>query len=487
MRKTALSVLAVLLVCGCAWGDRIPSFSAFPTWGICTGDYVRMREEPSTKAKVLEPQRLNRDQRVIVLDETEKRGEIWYEIDHPTEEGSAWVSGKFIQAVMEEEYQEDPMRQLLVKLNLTFGSSPEKARALFGKPVKQKREVIGSDDDITRITMSWQGHEAEYLNGSLTGVTVTGGKTPFGRIRIGDKTDRLQKALGKPSDATDETWTYQPGEMDYVTFSLKDGKVSGMGYQFYYDIGESESPVEPEPKPEPEPKKPAKKRETPKPRKESEEEFLTESARREAAGDWKDTYPDTGICVGDSVRLRENPDTESEIVGRLNKGDWIITLEETSVDGQKWYAVDHPTQEGTAWVSARYIETYKGYEIGTPAYNMVIRIMMNFGLKPEKAHALLGDPDRELEDEGDKKILEYGDCRIVYVEGRLRSVEVFERGLTFGSLKVGDSESKLTNALGDPTEKARGDWCYEIDPNGRLTFTVDNGKIVHMLWEELMD
>ena len=244
------------------------------------------------------------------------------------------------------------------------------------------------------------------------------------------------------------------------------------------------TPKKPEPKPEP--KKPTPKKETPKPRA-SEEEFLTESARREAAGDWKDTYPDTGICVGDSVRLRENPDTESEIVGRLNKGDWIITLEETSVDGQKWYAVDHPTQEGTAWVSARYIETYKGYEIGTPAYNMVIRIMMNFGLRPEKARALLGDPDRELEDEGDKKILEYGDCRIVYVEGRLRSVEVFERGLTFGSLKVGDSESKLTKALGDPTEKARGDWCYEIDPNGRLTFTVDNGKIVHMLWEELMD
>ena len=113
--------------------------------------------------------------------------------------------------------------------------------------------------------------------------------------------------------------------------------------------------------------------------------------------------------------------------------------------------------------------------------------MMTFGLRAEKARALLGDPDRELEDRGDKKILEYGDCRIVYVEGRLQSVEVFERGLAFGSLKVGDSDSKLTKALGGPAEKARGDWCYEIDPNGRLTFTVDNGKIVHMSWEEVTD
>ncbi len=237
MRKIALSVLAVLLLCGCAWGDRIPDFSAFPTWGICTGDYVRMREDPDTKAEILEPHRLNRDQRVIVLDKTMTNGDTWYEIDHPAEMGTAWVFGKYIQAAMEEEYQEDPMRQLLVKLNLTFGSSPEKARALFGKPVKQKRESIGSDDDITRVTMSWRGHDVEYLNGNLTGVSVTRGKTPFGDIRIGDSVDKLEESLGKPRDATDENWTYQPGEMDYITFRLEDGKVVEMGYQYYYDIG----------------------------------------------------------------------------------------------------------------------------------------------------------------------------------------------------------------------------------------------------------
>ncbi|MCR4818448.1 MAG: hypothetical protein K5841_05775, partial [Fretibacterium sp.] len=70
------------------------------------------------------------------------------------------------------------------------------------------------------------------------------------------------------------------------------------------------------------------------------------------------------------------------------------------------------------------------------------------------------------------------------VKGRLQSVEVFERTLGFGSLKVGDSMSKLTKALGDPAEAAEGNWCYEVDPGGRLTFTEDNGKIARMLWEE---
>ncbi|MCR5347400.1 MAG: SH3 domain-containing protein [Fretibacterium sp.] len=249
-----------------------------------------------------------------------------------------------------------------------------------------------------------------------------------------------------------------------------------------------EAPRKPAPKkpePRPEPRKPAPKKEMPRAR--DEEQFLTESARREAAGDWKDSYPDTGICVGSGVRLRENPDTESEIVGRLNKGDQVITLEETSVDGQKWYAVDHPTQEGTAWVSARYIETYKGYEIGTPAYNMAIQVMLNFGLTPEKAVVLLGDPRREPENEGNKTILEYDDCILHYVDGKLQHVEVLERGLAFDNIKVGDSASKLRNTLGDPLGEDGADWIYGIDPQGRLAFTVSDGKICHMTWEEVMD
>lgn len=237
MRKIFPAAAAALLVmfCGSAWADRIPSFSAFPTWGLCTGDYVRMREEPDTESEIRG--RLNTDDRVVVLGQTSVNGQTWYEVEHPTDEGSAWVFGKYIHAAYEEEYQEDPMRQLLVKLNITFGATPDKARALFGKPTKQKREVIGSEGDIVRINMTWSGHDAEYLNGHLTGVNVTKGKTPFGNIRIGNKVDKLEDELGKPKDSSDESWTYQAGEMDYITFTIEDGKITEMNYQYYYDIG----------------------------------------------------------------------------------------------------------------------------------------------------------------------------------------------------------------------------------------------------------
>ncbi|MBQ9565315.1 MAG: SH3 domain-containing protein [Synergistaceae bacterium] len=238
---------------------------------------------------------------------------------------------------------------------------------------------------------------------------------------------------------------------------------------------------------------PKPRKETPKPKK---EEPQTESGRRKAAGDWHDTYPDTGFCVGSSVRLREDPDTESEIVGRLNEGSMVIVLGETSVDGEKWYSVDNPVQEGTAWVFGKYIDTYKGYEIGTPVYNTYIQILLNFGVNPEKAKVLLGDPDRELEDDpfvdpANRKmhldILEYPDLQLQYREKRLSRVEVWKSGLAFGGIQVGDPVSKLNDALGEPVIGENGTWRYEGDPRTVLLFEVENDEITRMTWEEYID
>ena len=245
------------------------------------------------------------------------------------------------------------------------------------------------------------------------------------------------------------------------------------------------------------PKKAAPERPALKPRKveRSEEEFLAESARREAAEDWADGYPDIGVCVGNSVRLREDPDTESGIVGRVNEGETLILLAETSVDGQRWYAVDHPTEEGTAWVFGRYIETYKGYEAGTPACNMSIQVIMNFGVTPEKARALLGKPVKARQgkfffdpasQELSEEVLEFSNCQLQYVERHLRHVEVWKRGLAFGGVQVGDPASKLTDILGDPTSEGDEGWDYEVDPRRHLRFELDDGKITRMTWEDYL-
>lgn len=72
------------------------------------------------------------------------------------------------------------------------------------------------------------------------------------------------------------------------------------------------------------------------------------------------SFPAYGICMGDSVRCRENPGKKSKIIKRINKGDEVHVVGQRKVGGELWYEVytspDSEDEEGPFWVSARYIE-----------------------------------------------------------------------------------------------------------------------------------
>ena len=72
------------------------------------------------------------------------------------------------------------------------------------------------------------------------------------------------------------------------------------------------------------------------------------------------SFPAYGICMGDSVRCRENPGKKSKIIKRINKGDEVQVVGQCKVGGELWYEVytspDSEDEEGPFWVSARCIE-----------------------------------------------------------------------------------------------------------------------------------
>lgn len=216
-----------------AFADRAPDFVDFPTYAHCTGNNVRLREDPDTGSEILG--KLNEFDVVIVLKKLVVDGDTWYEVDHPTKKGNAFVFGKYLEAFYEENKQSEPLHKLLMNLYLTYGYTPEKAVALYGRPRKREREVVGADS-FEKITMEWNTHNVEYLDKSLTSVEVLKGNKPFGNIRIGDSAEKVERAFGKPYKKEEDTLTYQEGEMTYITFNLKDGKVRSMYYQYYYDI-----------------------------------------------------------------------------------------------------------------------------------------------------------------------------------------------------------------------------------------------------------
>ena len=233
--KFIIAFLIYVLISSAAFADRAPKFENFPTLGRCTGSSVRLREDPSTDSEILG--KLNIGDYVVVLDRFVTDGELWYEVDHPLEVGSAFVFGKYLEAVYLEEYQNNLLHKLIMQLYLDYGVTPEKAVKLAGKPKKQNREIIGGDE-IERINIDFGNYNLEYLGGTLTGVNVTGGKKSFCDIKIGNNSDEVIKAFGTPNNRTDEEISYQAGELTYISFGLKNGKVSNMYYQVYYDIEE---------------------------------------------------------------------------------------------------------------------------------------------------------------------------------------------------------------------------------------------------------
>ena len=75
-----------------------------------------------------------------------------------------------------------------------------------------------------------------------------------------------------------------------------------------------------------------------------------------AAAKFRD-FPAQGVCTGNYVRYRTDPDTEADIVGRLFKGDRVTVLSQTSVYGEIWYEIEDPEEheDSTYWVYGEYI------------------------------------------------------------------------------------------------------------------------------------
>lgn len=217
-------------------------------------------------------------------------------------------------------------------------------------------------------------------------------------------------------------------------------------------------------------------------------------ARAPAAED----YPTLGRCTGNSVRLRDEPSTgkDSKIIGKVNDYDLLIVLGKTSEKGETWYEVDHPRQRGAAWIFGKYVETDKGDAVGTPAYDMAVRIRMTFGLTTEKAKLLLGKPRKEskskfwFEPAGQnltRAILEYPDFKLEYVQDELHRVEVSGGMTPFGDIRVGDGMERVRDVLGPPQEEGDEGLSYEVSPIERLLFEERGGKVYRMTWRQYMD
>ena len=206
---------------------------------------------------------------------------------------------------------------------------------------------------------------------------------------------------------------------------------------------------------------------------------------------WAVQFPYIGMCQGDGVRLREDPG-DGEIIGKLNRGDVFVVIDETFVDGQRWFEIDNPTAKGTAFISGRYVAPeYAGNNnVDTAGCRMSAAIQMTFGITPEKARAIHGR-EKDLADGPGEEVLDYDGFKLYYEDSaRLKRVEVESGSMPFGEIHIGDTQEKLLEVLGngirDPDEYLEG-WTCNTALGEEIFFEFGVGKnnetvIVFMTW-----
>ena len=180
------------------------------------------------------------------------------------------------------------------------------------------------------------------------------------------------------------------------------------------------------------------------------------------------TFPGIGECTGTYVRYREDPDTESEIVGRLNEPDRVIVLSSTAVDGELWYEIEDPKGEATAFVYGKYIRPLFGEDVQrTDTYKFVVGIMQDYGITKEKA-AFYNGPEVKTR---------YKDGYLVYVDAR-------KNGCAFGDIHIGDDAGKVEEILGYPEDDDdENEAGYMLEDYVVLMFRFRDGKVTRMTYE----
>ena len=193
------AILAVCSVC-----EAKARFAALPAIGMCTGDYVRYRGQPNTKAGIYG--RMHNGEKVIVESRTSVKGVTWYEILPYGTQNVAFISGKYITPCYDEGVQRSPAGRLIPEIH------------------KQYYYYDDFNEDGPEI-------KCTYRDEWLVRVEIWDTENSFGDVKVGDKVSKLNQFLGEPDELSSSEYRYIAGDYAVFTFKIHDGKITRMIYE----------------------------------------------------------------------------------------------------------------------------------------------------------------------------------------------------------------------------------------------------------------
>ena len=205
MRKILAVLAAILAVCSVC--EAKARFAELPAIGMCTGDYVRYRGLPNTKAEIYG--RMHNGEKVIVESRTSVKGVTWYEILPYGTQNVAFISGKYITPCYDEGVQRSPAGRLIPEIH------------------KQYYYYDDFNEDGPEI-------KCTYRDEWLVRVKIWDTENSFGDVKVGDKVSKLKQFLGEPDELSSSEYRYLAGDYAVFTFKIQDGKITRMIYEEVY-------------------------------------------------------------------------------------------------------------------------------------------------------------------------------------------------------------------------------------------------------------
>lgn len=214
MRRIILAILIVLSFV--SFAECAGRFAAFPTIGVCTGDSVRYRAKPNTKAEIWGSLALN--EKVIIDSQKVIDGEIWYEILPKDAQDSAYVYGKYLVPYFDEEAQKSPVHNMVIDILQVY--SPYEDYDYY-------TEYGGEEVKRTYDKSGWLVRVEAWKPGCSFG---NDGQDESKNISIGDDVSKLAKILGEPNRKSGSEYEYTAGTSS-LTFRIENGKITRMIYE----------------------------------------------------------------------------------------------------------------------------------------------------------------------------------------------------------------------------------------------------------------
>ena len=213
-------LVCLLTFCGTAWAEK------FPDLGECKGNSVRLREKPDEKSEIIG--KVNKGDTFVLLDVKKVNNQKWYLIDHPTKIGSAWIFGKYVKKYYSlKDSEHTPAHVIAMQLRLDYGITPEKTRALHGKPLEVIRDAYGNFIGLKYEGYSLQySYENEFLSNVEVGIEddEDASEKNFGPIKIGDDTKKLREVFGKNIRDEENFWCCDLPSGEVIYFNVGEDK-----------------------------------------------------------------------------------------------------------------------------------------------------------------------------------------------------------------------------------------------------------------------